>query len=41
MKLISKDAKEILENYRGKTESDIWIEHCICVGIQQGKLLKH
>ena len=38
MKLISKDAKEILENYRGKTESDIWIEHCICVGNTAGKI---
>ena len=38
MKLISKDAKEILENYRGKTESDIWIEHCICVGNTAGEI---
>lgn len=38
MKLISKDAKEILEKYRGNTESDIWIEHCICVGNTAGKM---
>ena len=38
MKLISKDAKEILEKYRGNTESDIWIEHCICVGNTAGKI---
>ena len=32
MKLTSDKALEILEKYRGKTESDMWIEHCICVG---------
>ena len=29
MKLTSREAKELLESYRGKTESDIWIDHCI------------
>lgn len=38
MKLTSKEAKEILENYIGKTESDMWIEHCICVGNTAGKI---
>lgn len=40
MKLTSKEAKEILENYRGKTESDMWIDHCICVGNTAGKIAK-
>ena len=31
MKLTSNEAKNILENFRGKTESDRWIEHCISV----------
>lgn len=38
MKLTSKEAKELLENYRGKTESDIWIDHCISVGDTAGKI---
>ncbi len=38
MKLSSKDAKIKLESYRGKTESDIWIDHCICVGNTGGKI---
>lgn len=38
MKLTSDKALEILEKYRGKTESDIWIEHCICVGNTAGKI---
>lgn len=38
MKLTSKEAKEILENYRGKTENDMWIDHCICVGNTAGKI---
>lgn len=40
MKITSKEAKELLESYRGKTESDIWIDHCICVGDSAGKIAK-
>lgn len=40
MKITSKEARELLENYRGKTESDIWIDHCICVGDSAGKIAK-
>lgn len=40
MKITCKEAKELLENYRGKTESDIWIDHCICVGDSAGKIAK-
>lgn len=38
MKLTSDEALRILEKYKGKTESDIWIEHCICVGNKAGKI---
>lgn len=38
MKLTSNEVKAILENYRGKTKSDKWIEHCICVGDSAGKI---
>lgn len=38
MKLTSDEALRILEKYKGKTESDIWIEHCICVGNTAGKI---
>jgi len=40
VKITSKEAKELLESYRGKTESDIWIDHCICVGDSAGKIAK-
>ena len=40
MKITSKEARELLESYRGKTESDIWIDHCICVGDSAGKIAK-
>lgn len=40
MKITSKEVKELLESYRGKTESDIWIDHCICVGDSAGKIAK-
>lgn len=36
MKLTSNEAKTILENFRGKTQSDRWIDHCICVGDTAG-----
>lgn len=32
MKLTVEQALQILENFREKTESDKWIDHCICVG---------
>lgn len=32
MKLTSVKAKEILDSYRGKSFSDDWIEHSLCVG---------
>lgn len=38
MKLTSNEARTILETYRGKTESDKWIDHCICVGNTAGKI---
>ena len=38
MKLTSKEAKEILESYRGKTINDKWIDHCIYVGDTAGKI---
>ena len=40
MKLTSKEAKEIIESYRGKTEKSEWIGHCICVGDTAGKIAK-
>lgn len=40
MKLTRKQALEMLESFRGKTQSDIWIEHCICVGDTAGKIAK-
>lgn len=38
MKLTSREAKEILENARDKTESNGWIDHSICVGNSAGKI---
>lgn len=38
MKLTSNEARTILENFRGKTQSDRWIDHCICVGDTAGKI---
>lgn len=40
MKLTSNKALEILENFRGTTQSDRWIDHCICVGNTAGKIAK-
>lgn len=31
MKLTSDEARTILENFRETTQSDKWIDHCICV----------
>ena len=38
MKLTSNEARTILENFRGTTKSDKWIDHCICVGDTAGKI---
>ncbi len=38
MKLTSKEALDMLENARGKTKSDGWINHSICVGNSAGKI---
>lgn len=40
MKLTSKKALEMLDNLRGKTKSDRWIGHCICVGNTAGEIAK-
>ena len=40
MKLTSKEAKEIIESYRGKTLNDKWIDHSLCVGDTAGKIAK-
>lgn len=40
MKLTSKQANEMLQNFKGKTQSDRWIGHCICVGNAAGKIAK-
>lgn len=40
MKLTSKEARDIVESYRGKTLNDKWIDHCICVGDTAGKIAK-
>lgn len=40
MKITSIEAKKILEYYRKKTESDTWIDHCLCVGESAGKIAK-
>lgn len=38
MNLTSKQAIELLESAKGKTESDGWIYHSICVGNTAGKI---
>ena len=40
MKLTSNEARTILENFRRTTQSDKWIDHCICVGNTAGKIAK-
>lgn len=40
MKLTSKDAIEILNKSRRKTENDSWIDHSICVGNTAGIIAK-
>ena len=38
MKLTSDEVRTILENFRGTTQSDKWIDHCICVGDTAGSV---
>ena len=38
MKLTKELALQMIEEYRGKTKIDIWIDHCICVGDTAGKI---
>ena len=40
MKLTVEKALEMLENSRGKTKDDHWIDHSICVGNSAGKIAK-
>ncbi len=40
MKLTVEQALQMLESFRGTTQSDKWIEHCICVGDTAGKIAK-
>ena len=40
MKLTSKEALKLLDNSKGLTTNDYWIEHCICVGNTAGKIAK-
>ncbi|MCI9178135.1 MAG: hypothetical protein HFJ28_06265 [Clostridia bacterium] len=40
MKLTKELALKMIEDYRGKTKSDRWIDHCICVGDTAGKIAK-
>lgn len=40
MKLTSNHALQMLENFRETTQSDRWIDHCICVGDTAGKIAK-
>lgn len=38
MKLTKAQALQMIENFRGTTQSDKWIGHCICVGDTAGKI---
>ena len=40
MKLTSKEAKQLLENERINSKDQRWIDHCICVGDNAGKIAK-
>ena len=40
MRLTSKDARNLLEEERKKSNDDRWIEHCICVGDSAGRIAK-
>ena len=41
MKITSDEAKQILENARGKTKNDMWIEHSLCVGNTAAKIAEN
>jgi phosphohydrolase len=40
MRLTSKDARNLLEEERKKSNDDRWIEHCLCVGDSAGRIAK-
>ena len=40
MKLYSKEARKLLENSRGKTDHDGWIDHSICVGDSAARIVE-
>ena len=40
MRLTSKDARNLLEKERKKSNDDRWIEHCLCVGDSAGRIAK-
>lgn len=40
MKITSKDARNLLEEERKKSNDDRWIEHCLCVGDSAGRIAK-
>ncbi len=40
MKLTVEQALQMLENFRGATQNDRWIDHCICVGDTAGIIAK-
>ncbi len=40
MRLTSKNARNLLEEKRKKSNDDRWIEHCLCVGDSAGRIAK-
>lgn len=40
MRLTSKDARNLLEEERKKSNDDRWIAHCLCVGDSAGRIAK-
>ena len=40
MRLTSKDARNLSEEERKKSNDDRWIEHCLCVGDSAGRIAK-
>ena len=41
MKLTSKEALKMIKEFEGKTSSDTWIYHSICVGNSAAKIAEH
>ena len=41
MILTSKDARKMIESFRGKTGNDSWINHSICVGNTAGRIAEN